>query len=115
MVSLKARSFVGTESRLHTIMELLRQIVHGSESDPDLRLAELRRQRDEIDAQIAVVEAGQVPLLDETGVRDRYQQFSSTARVLLSDFREVEENFRGLDRAARARIGMGWQQGRVAR
>ncbi len=102
--SLKARSFVGTESRLHTIIELLRQIVHGSESDPDLRLAELRRQRDEIDAQIAVVEAGQVPILDETGVRDRYQQFSSTARVLLSDFREVEENFRGLDRAARARI-----------
>lgn len=102
--SLKARSFVGTESRLHTIVELLRQIVHGSESDPDLRLAELRRQRDEIDAQIAAVEAGQVPILDETGVRDRYQQFSSTARDLLSDFREVEENFRGLDRAARERI-----------
>ncbi len=78
--------------------------MHGSESDPDLRLAELRRQRDEIDAQIAAVEAGQVPVLDETGVRDRYQQFSSTARDLLSDFREVEENFRGLDRAARERI-----------
>lgn len=102
--SLKARSFVGTESRLHTIVELLRQIVHGSESDPDLRLAELRRQRDEIDAQIAAVESGQVPVLDETGVRDRYQQFSSTARDLLSDFREVEENFRGLDRGARERI-----------
>lgn len=102
--SLKARSFVGTESRLHTIVELLRQIVHGSESDPGLRLAELRRQRDEIDAQIAAVEAGQVPILDETGVKDRYQQFSSTARDLLSDFREVEENFRGLDRAARERI-----------
>lgn len=102
--SLKARSFVGTESRLHTIVELLRQIVHGSESDPDLRLGELRRQRDEIDAQIAAVEAGKVSVLDETGVRDRYQQFSSTARDLLSDFREVEENFRGLDRAARERI-----------
>lgn len=102
--SLKARSFVGTESRLHTVVELLRQIVHGSESDPDLRLAELRRQRDEIDAQIAAVEAGNVAVMDETGVRDRYQQFSATARDLLSDFREVEENFRGLDRAARERI-----------
>ena len=39
-----------------------------------------------------------------TGVRDRYQQFSATARELLSDFREVEENFRRLDRAARERI-----------
>lgn len=102
--SLKARSFVGTESRLHTVVELLRQIVHGSESDPDLRLAELRRQRDEIDAQIEAVEAGNVAVMDETGVRDRYQQFSATARDLLSDFREVEENFRGLDRAARERI-----------
>lgn len=109
--SLKARSFVGTESRLHTVVELLRQIVHGSESDPDLRLAELRRQRDEIDAQIAAVEAGNVAVMDETGVRDRYQQFSATARDLLSDFREVEENFRGLDRAARERIAA-WDGGK---
>lgn len=102
--SLLARTFVGTESRLHTVLELLRQIVHGSEIDPDARLAELRRQRDEIDAQIAAVEAGEVAILDETGVRDRYQQFASTARELLRDFREVEENFRGLDRAAREKI-----------
>jgi flagellar motility protein MotE (MotC chaperone) len=102
--SLRARSFVGTESRLHTVLELLRQIVHGSETDPDARLAELRRQRNEIDAQIAAVEAGEVVILDETGVRDRYQQFASTARELLRDFREVEENFRGLDRAAREKI-----------
>ena len=102
--SLPARSFVGTESRLHTIVGLLRQIVHGSETDPEVRLAELRRQREEIDAQIAAVETGDVVMMDETGVRDRYQQFSATARELLSDFREVEENFRGLDRAARERI-----------
>lgn len=102
--SLRARAFVGTESRLHTVVELLRQIVHGSETDPDVRLAELRRQRDEIDAQIAAVEAGEMVVLDETGVRDRYQQFAATARELLSDFREVEENFRRLDRAARERI-----------
>ena len=37
-------------------------------------------------------------------LRDRYQQFAATARELLSDFREVEENFRRLDRAARERI-----------
>ncbi|OZM70634.1 hypothetical protein CFN78_24890 [Amycolatopsis antarctica] len=102
--SLRARAFVGTESRLHTVVELLRQIVHGSESDPIARLVELRRQRDEIDAEIAAVEAGDVAVLDETGVRDRYQQFAATARELLSDFREVEDNFRSLDRAARERI-----------
>lgn len=104
--SLRARSFVGTESRLHTVVELLRQIVHGTETDPEVRLAELRRQRDALDRQIEAVEAGELALLDETGVRDRYQQLSATARDLLSDFREVEENFRGLDRAARERIAV---------
>lgn len=102
--SLQVRSFVGTESRLHTVVELLRQIAHGSETDPETRLVELRRKRAELDAEIAAVEGGELNVLDPTGVRDRYQQVSATARELLADFREVEENFRGLDRGAREKI-----------
>lgn len=104
ILSLQGRSFVGTESRLHTVVELLRQIVHGTEVQPEARLAELHRRRAELDVEIAAVEAGDVAMLDATGVRDRYQQLSTTARELLSDFREVEENFRSLDRAAREKI-----------
>src|SRR5579864_7181672 len=51
--SLKEREFVGTESRLNTIIDLLRQIVFGTEPDPEQRIAELRRQREEIDSSIA--------------------------------------------------------------
>ena len=36
--SLGEREFVGTESRLNTIFELLRQIVYGTEADPAARL-----------------------------------------------------------------------------
>lgn len=104
IASLEGRSFVGTESRLHTVVELLRQIVHGTEVEPEIRLAELRRRRAALDAEIAAVQAGDIAVLDATGVRDRYQQLSATARELLSDFREVEENFRRLDRAAREKI-----------
>ncbi|HEY5978474.1 MAG TPA: DUF3375 domain-containing protein [Microlunatus sp.] len=104
VTSLEGRSFVGTESRLHTVVELLRQIVRGTEADPGVRLADLHRRRDELDAEIAAVEGGDVPVLEPTGVRDRYQQLSATARELLADFREVEENFRLLDRAAREKI-----------
>lgn len=107
VATLHGRAFVGTESRLHTVVELLRQIVHGTEVEPDVRLADLRRRRDELDAEIAAVEAGVVTVLDATAVRDRYQQLSTTARELLADFREVEENFRLLDRAAREKIA-GW-------
>ena len=111
VASLKEREFVGTESRLNMIIDLLRQIVFGTETDPEQRIAELRRQRQDIDDQIARIEAGELDLLDASAVRDRYQQFSATARELLADFREVEENFRKLDRQLREKI-TGWHGGK---
>lgn len=111
IAGLRVRPFVGTESRLHTVVELLRQIVHGTETDPAARLVALRERRDELDREIAAVEAGDIPILDATALRDRYQQAATTARDLLSDFREVEENFRSLDRSARERIAS-WRGGK---
>jgi hypothetical protein len=105
------RDFVGTESRLNTIFDLLRQIVFGTETDPGARIEELRRQQRKLDDEIGRVEAGDLGLLDASGVRDRYQQFAATARELLSDFREVEDNFRRLDRQLREKI-TGWQGGK---
>ena len=106
--TLTARSFVGTESRLLTLFELLKQMSEGSETDPQARTAELHRRRDEIDAEIARVTDGDIPLLDNTALKDRFQQFIQLARELLADFREVEHNFRGLDRRVRERIAL-WE------
>ncbi len=105
---LPRREFIGTESRLRVVFELLRQMVHGTESDPQSRLDELHHRRGEIDAEIARVERGEFEMLDPVELRDRYQQASRTARELLADFREVEENFRRLDRTLRERIA-GWE------
>ncbi|MCL4445474.1 MAG: DUF3375 domain-containing protein [Actinobacteria bacterium] len=101
---LPAREFIGTESRLNTIFDLLRQMVHGAEDDPKKRLFELERRRAEVDEQIVAAKRGEISVLDEVGQRDRYQQFARTARELLADFREVEENFRQLDRNLREQI-----------
>jgi hypothetical protein len=106
--TLTERSFVGTESRLLTLFELLRQMSEGSEPDPAKRIAELQRRRDEIDVEIESAMSGNVPLLDETALRDRFQQFMQLARELLTDFREVEHNFRLLDRRVRERIAL-WE------
>lgn len=106
--TLSARSFVGTESRLLTLFELLRQMSEGSEADPQMRVAELHRRRDEIDVEIGRVLAGDLRLMDATGLKDRFQQFLSLARELLTDFREVEHNFRALDRRVRERIAL-WE------
>jgi hypothetical protein len=109
--SLHSRDFVGTESRLNTVFDLLRQIVFGTETDPQERIRELRKQRDQIDEQIARIQAGELELMDSSAVLDRYQQFAATARELLADFREVEDNFRKLDRQLREKIA-GWQGGK---
>ena len=105
---LTERAFVGTESRLLTLFDLLRQMREGSETDPRVRVAELQKRRDEIGAEIDRIRSGDVPLLDDTALRDRFQQFLQLARELLGDFREVEHNFRTLDRRVRERIAL-WE------
>jgi len=98
------RDFVGTESRLLMLFDLLRQLSEGSDEDPQTRLRELHKRRAEIDAEIAQVELGNVKLLDDIALKDRFMQFTQQARELLSDFRQVEHNFRQLDRSVRERI-----------
>lgn len=104
LASLTERAFVGTESRLLTLFELLKQMSEGSETNPATRVAELNKRRAEIDVEISRILAGDIPLLDATAIKDRFQQFIQLARELLSDFREVEHNFRLLDRRVRERI-----------
>lgn len=102
--SLGARAFVGSESRLRLVFDLLREIVEGSGVDPEGTLKELRRQKAELERRISRIKAGEVEKLDGTRVRERFQHMAATAREILSDFREVEQNFRDLDRNTRESI-----------
>jgi len=113
LAALSERAFVGTESRLLMMFELLKQISEGSDSDPARRLADLHLRRAALDLEIARIERGDVPLLEATAIKDRYQQFAALARELLADFREVEHNFRLLDRQVRERIAL-WEGGKGA-
>ncbi|MCY0908438.1 MAG: DUF3375 domain-containing protein, partial [Sulfobacillus thermotolerans] len=106
--SLEGRQFVGTESRLMTVFELLRQMVSGHAPDPAQRIRELERRRAEIDQEIDQIRSGNFMLMDDLQIKDRFQQMVSTARELLSDFREVEQNFRELDRRTREQITL-WE------
>lgn len=106
LASLTERAFVGTESRLLTLFALLRQMSEGSESDPEARIAELLRRRGELDAEIERIRDGDISLMGDTALKDRFQQFLQLARDLLADFREVEQNFRSLDRQVRERIAL---------
>lgn len=111
LASLTERSFVGTESRLLTLVALLRQMEEGSEADVQARLADLQRKRDAIAAEMERVREGDFALLGDTAVKERFLQFTGMARELLADFREVEANFRALDRDVRERIAA-WEGGK---
>jgi hypothetical protein len=104
LASFGRHQFVGAESRLNTVFELLRQMTHGSEVDAGARVSDLERRKAELEAEIARLKSGQVDLMDPTQVKDRFLQMAATARGLLSDFREVEQNFRELDRSVREQI-----------
>ncbi len=103
---LKGRPFVAAGSRLRTIVELMRALAHGTDPEPEDRIADLRRRRGEIDAEIARLEAGEVDVLPPAAVRERYVELTQLARELLGDFRTVEDNFRALDRQVRERIAL---------
>lgn len=112
LASLQARQFVGTESRMMTVFDLLRQLVERAQTDPRVRIAELERRKKEIDREIRDIERGRLEVLDPTQIRERFMQIASTARGLLFDFREVEQNFRNLDREVRERIAT-WEGGKA--
>jgi len=116
--ALGEKDFVGTESRLATMYGLLREIVFETETDPDTRLLELKRKRDELDAEISRIESGgKIAVMDDFRIKDRMQQFEKMSRELLSDFGSVEENFRTLAKNIRKSIAenkaSGGSKGRV--
>ena len=102
--SLAKRQFVGTQSRLVTVFDLLRQLIAATERDAATRVADLERKRAEIDAEIARIKGGEIPIIDPADVKERFLHAAGMAKALLSDFREVEQNFRDLDRGVREQI-----------
>lgn len=105
--NLQPRTFVGTESRLLTIFQLLKELTQKIETDPEQLLADLYLKKNEIEEQIVNIKNGKMAARpDSTQIRERYFQLDDTANTLLSDFRQVEENFRKLDREVREKIAL---------
>ena len=98
--------FVGTESRLLTIFRLLREIVKEAMVDPQAEIQRLEEEKVRIEAELAALKAGHYGPADSTRIRERFLEADQTAHRLLFDFRQVEENFRQLDRKTREKIAV---------
>ncbi len=100
---LNKQQFVGTHSRLIQFFNLLQQIVNTT-SGPYERIQKLREERNKIDKEIEQIQKGNFVRPSETEVKETYFLAEETAKRLLSDFRQVEENFRELDTQTRQTI-----------
>ncbi len=97
---LNKSAFIGTESRFLQIVGLLSEIVNESTEDADVRLDQLRRQKEDLERKIELIEeTGRVDRFNSTQIRERFYKASEEARRLLADFREVEANFRDITRS----------------
>lgn len=95
--SLRGQAFVGTESRLEGIFRELDELLRQTSDDAEQRLSYLRVERARLDEEIGRLEAGGKPAIFEPWqVNERYARVLEDARTLVSDFRQVEENFRQL-------------------
>ncbi len=101
------KEFAGTESRLLLIFTMLRELVSSAETDPEKRIAELEKRKAEIDMEIERIKDGQIASFDTRQIRENLWRIEEQIRNLMSDFREVEDNFRSLDRRAREKIATG--------
>lgn len=97
--SLEKRQFVGTESRFRFLFQTLREMVEYTEDDTTKRLEELKNRKAEIDKEIKRIEMGFKPeIYTNAQIRERLEWFVRLSHELISDFREVEDNFKYIHR-----------------
>lgn len=89
------KEFVGTDSRFQTILFQLRDLDQHVNADPEARIKELKNQRKKIDDEIQQIQkTGEVRTYSKVEIEERLGEISRSSRDLLSEFRQVEENFR---------------------
>lgn len=95
LASLKKEEFVGTESKFNNILNQLKELVENTNEDSEKRIQLLEERKLEIEQQIQRIKTGEdVKVFEEFEIVPRFNQLNQSAKELLSDFKEVEDNFK---------------------
>ena len=95
LASLKKEEFIGTESKFNTILNQLKELVENTNDDTEKRIQLLEERKLEIEQQIQRIKTGEdVKVFEEFEIAPRFNQLNQSAKELLSDFKEVEGNFK---------------------
>lgn len=96
---LESKDFVGTESRFKDIFNKLQELVDNTTEDVETKISELEKRKKEIQQEIDTIRAsGKVSIYDDYQVKSRVVELTRTSKELLSDFKEVEDNFKLITR-----------------
>lgn len=104
MEDLNKQEFVGTESRLLHFFTILKELALKTNKNVYERIKDLEEQKRKIEIEISKAGEGVIEIFDDRKIRERYLYAEETAKRLLADFRQVEQNFRDLDREVREKI-----------
>lgn len=97
--SLKKEEYIGTESKFKTLFSQLKELVEYSNENRQKRLELLIQKKTEIEYQIKRLEMGEeVEVFEDYQIEPRYKSLNKLAKELLSDFKEVDDNFREIIR-----------------
>lgn len=92
---LKQEEYIGTESKFKSIITQLRELVEYTNEDREKRLHLLEDKKMEIEHQIQQLQSGEdVKVFEEYEIVPRFQQINKLAKELLSDFKDVDDNFK---------------------
>ncbi len=104
MEDLGKQEFVGTESRLLHFFSILRELVLKTNTNVYERVKELEERQRQVEIELNKAKEGNIEVFDDTKIKERFIYAEETAKRLLADFRQVEQNFRDLDKEIRERI-----------
>ena len=95
LLSMQQRGYATTESRFNRILIEMESLSQGVNADPESRIKDLSRKRDEIEEEIQRIrETGEAPIFGEDVIRDQVYDLSDLVEHFLSDFRAIEEFFK---------------------
>lgn len=111
ILGLKAETFIGTESKLMIVFNILEEIKRQSEADPNERLKDLLKRKADIENEINKVKSGEISVWEDGKIKENFLQTLKIAGEISSDFRELEQNFRDMHRNFREKFAT-WQGGK---
>tara|TARA_R110002096_G_scaffold114770_11_gene248848 strand:+ start:938 stop:2404 length:1467 start_codon:yes stop_codon:yes gene_type:complete len=93
----------GTESRIRTIIDKLREISTYASDDTDKRIETLQAERDRLQREIdTIIQTGEAAPRHDARIREDFHFAIELLRRVLSDFRQVEEDFRSITQSVQS-------------